>query len=445
MLDVNDLVRNCIKQATSLDNDGFKHAFVSITLPVQATFRLLPPAQQDHAYWCRPGKEYAALGLGKLFYQTAQGSQRFKLLQELYLQYCRQWQVAPTAYTAFAFDAEDTMSDEWAEFPNAILCVPRLLLEEDHGNKSITFNLELNADLPSQIDDIRQLLETCFEGAQAVKKTDAPVSYTADDADNKNDWMLLAGKGIDAIRQQEFKKLVVSRRHVIQAEYPDASLLLSALAERYPACTIISYQDNGTQLIAASPERLLSLNAGYLLSDAIGGTLTDNEIKQGTDLSSYHSAHAAKLMEEHTIIVEDICQRLEPVCQTLTLPTAPQLKKLHNIYHLETSISGTLGTHQTVLSLVEKLHPTPAIAGFPGTKSVNWLRDNEKHNRGWYAGAFGCMSGDQSGEVTVLLRCALINKTQINVYAGAGLVAESDTEMEWQETELKMNAILDLL
>ena len=129
----------------------------------------------------------------------------------------------------------------------------------------------------------------------------------------------------------------------------------------------------------------------------------------------------------------------------MCLPPVPQLRKLRNIYHLETPVSGRLTSRQTVLSLTERLHPTPAIAGFPSTESVNWIRENEKHKRGWYAGAFSLMSGDQSGEVSVLLRCALVNQTRINVYAGAGLVAESDVNMEWQETKLKLNAILDLL
>jgi len=446
MLDIDKIIEGCEKQLAFLSSKGIQHAFVSINVSITSEITLFPGSEINHAYWSRPDEEYSAIGLGKLFYLTAEGENRLNHLEQNYLQYCQQWQAPPTAYMAFAFDAEDAMSDEWAALPNAFLCVPRLLIESKQGSNSISFNIDVNADLRSQLDSFTSLLEEYSAYLPTKTENDDRVVCLSDDAVNKEHWFHAAEKAIDAIRQRQFRKLVVSRRYLCEAKPSfDTRLLLSALAERYPDCTIISYVDNASQFIAVSPERLLSLHAGQVQSDAIGGTLTEEELKQSITDDENHPVLSPKLMEEHAIIVEDICSRLEPVCQTLCLPPVPQLRKLRNIYHLETPVSGRLTSRQTVLSLTERLHPTPAIAGFPSRESVNWIRENEKHKRGWYAGAFSLMSGDQSGEVSVLLRCALVNQTRINVYAGAGLVAESDVNMEWQETELKLNAILDLL
>lgn len=446
MLDIDNIIEGLAKKFSSLDSNETQHAYVSISLPLQTTINLLPHSQIDHVYWHRPCEEYSVIGLGKLLYQTAKGSGRFKELQQYYQQYCQQWQLPPMACVAFAFDAEDEMSSEWSVFPNALLTVPRMLIESIQGNNTITFNIEMDADLKPQFAEFIQLLETLSCKPAADIGQMAGHLCTADDADFKSNWSEVAEKAIGDIRQNNFRKLVVSRKHICKINSSmDTRNLLAALAERYPGCTIISYVDSGNQFISVTPERLLSLAAECLQSDAIGGTLTVEEEAQYSRCGTVEqSVLATKLKEEHDIIVEEICRRLEPLCESLDMPAVPNLKKLHNIYHLETPVSGRLKSDQTVISLTEQLHPTPAIAGFPSTESVRWLRDNEKHRRGWYSGAFGLMRGDQSGEVSVLLRCALIADTEVSVYAGAGLVADSDVDMEWQETELKMNAILDL-
>lgn len=118
---------------------------------------------------------------------------------------------------------------------------------------------------------------------------------------------------------------------------------------------------------------------------------------------------------------------------------------LHNMYHLETLIQGTIKPNYGFFDLIEALHPTPAVAGFPAHKAKRWLVQHEGYNRGWYSGAFGWVDSDFNGELSVMLRCALIKEQKITLFAGAGLVAESDPETEWLETEIKMNTILEQL
>ena len=205
-------------------------------------------------------------------------------------------------------------------------------------------------------------------------------------------------------------------------------------------------------MIAASPEHLLTLQHPDIQSDAIGGTILNDHssyhtglIKQLIVQSDAKSAESKKLLKEHAIIAQDIYQRLDPLCNTLTMPISPFLKKLHNMYHLETPIQGKLNDEYDLFDVIETLHPTPAVAGYPAQESKQWLLENEHYHRGWYTGAFGWLEGNQNGELSVMLRCALIKDNQLTIFAGAGLIAESDPEIEWQETESKMQTILEML
>ena len=193
-------------------------------------------------------------------------------------------------------------------------------------------------------------------------------------------------------------------------------------------------------MLAASPERLLSLNNRYIRSDAIGGTLS-----RAPESLLKLSANENKLLNEHAIIAEDIYRRLDPYCHVLKMPVNPLLMKLHNMYHLETPVSGQLREQKNIFDIIDTLHPTPAIAGYPAEQAQQWLIQNECYNRGWDTGACGWIRGTEQGELSVLLRCALIEANQACLFAGAGLVAESVAEQEWQETELKINTILNML
>jgi len=446
MLDIDNLIEDCKKVLDSSIYEDMNEAFIATQLIIDLDSPLLPLGKADHIYWARPDDNYRAVGLGWIFYQEESGSQRFSLLQKAYQNYCSSWGQPPFAFMAYSFDSDDLMSDEWEDFANAFVCVPRLLIEQTSEKQTITFNFELKIDLEPQFDWIRQLLEQWLENDVEASRVTVDTDLERKEDSSKSAWLQKSAEALDLIRQHQFRKLVMSYRkeiRIIPSFNPDT--LLSRLIERYPSCTIISYVDGDKQFVAATPERLLSLKSGNLQSDAIGGTLSEDEAKQCSYLINKNSKYNAKLLDEHAIIVEDICHNLSSICDTLSLSTAPQLKKLHNIYHLETTISGRLRSEQSVISLIAQLHPTPAIAGYPSSESVDWLRNNEKHSRGWYAGAFGFMHGEQNGEVSVLLRCALIKQEKMYIYAGAGLVSESDIEKEWQEIELKMNTILDLL
>jgi len=97
------------------------------------------------------------------------------------------------------------------------------------------------------------------------------------------------------------------------------------------------------------------------------------------------------------------------------------------------------------LSLAQSLHPTPAVGGTPQQTALDWIRDHESVDRGWFAGLAGWLDGDGNAELNVILRCALLQGSTAFVHAGAGLVANSEPEQELAETELKLAVLMNTL
>jgi isochorismate synthase EntC len=154
---------------------------------------------------------------------------------------------------------------------------------------------------------------------------------------------------------------------------------------------------------------------------------------------------SSKDRSEHWLVVQDITRRLEPVTHELTVAEHPSLRKLAHVQHLSSEIVGTLSEDLSVIEVAGLIHPTPAVGGSPGPESLALISKLEDMDRGWYAGGLGWRNGDGSGEIAVALRCALLRGPQAYVYAGSGIVADSDPYAELEETRLKFRTIMRLL
>jgi len=118
------------------------------------------------------------------------------------------------------------------------------------------------------------------------------------------------------------------------------------------------------------------------------------------------------------------------------------LMVLPNLQHLYTPLTGTLAGPLSALEAVALLHPTPAVGGVPAAAAATAIGEWEPFDRGWYAGPIGWMDDAGNGEFFVALRSALLEGDRAYVYAGCGLVAGSEAAAEWNESRLKMGAVL---
>jgi len=410
--------------------------------------------ERSICFWSAPEKgEYlAAYDICESF--QAEGKQRLSQLDKQFKNCMTSWSIpkgfdSPIAFCGFAFDDNDQMDSPWQEFSNSQLIIPQLLVHIRAQATRIILNYTL------KIDDmelyIKRLLKKAFTPTTIDQLNHQPLVQSAQQQSHKSDWIKQVNNALLTLKKGVVNKLVPSRHVRYQQQPVSADDLLNRLSKTYPACRIISMRQNKSRLIAASPERLLKISGENVSCDAIGGTLKRSHGQSISQLLRHNSQSIDKLLHEHAIIVEHIYNVLDQFCEILKLPTAPGIMKLKHLLHLETQLRGKLKKPTSILTLAEKLHPTPAVAGFPTQEAITWLKQNERHQRGWYTGAVGWMTPSGAGELSVVLRCALISQQKANqannfdLYAGAGIVENSSPEEEWDETELKLETILGIL
>ncbi|HVH21749.1 MAG TPA: isochorismate synthase, partial [Pseudonocardia sp.] len=230
----------------------------------------------------------------------------------------------------------------------------------------------------------------------------------------------------------------------IDDEPLDARFLLRGLVRRYPTCW--SYAVDG--LVGATPELLIRRTADTVQSRVLAGTSWPDETGPADpdDLAA-RLLGSEKDRHEHTLAVDSLAEALRPLCRTLQVPGTPEVIALRNVSHLSTDIAGTLDPDRpaTLLGLAAAVHPTAAVGGTPRDAAVTLIAELEGMDRGRYAGPVGWVDGHGDGELGIALRCAQLDGSTARLFAGCGVVADSDPDTEVQEAAAKMLAVRDAL
>jgi salicylate biosynthesis isochorismate synthase len=145
------------------------------------------------------------------------------------------------------------------------------------------------------------------------------------------------------------------------------------------------------------------------------------------------------------LVVEDLAVRLSDLTIQLGVPDIPSLKQMATVQHLSTDIQGELVDDVGILDVVEAVHPTPAVGGVNREAAIAYINTAEEIDRGWYSGGVGWINGAGEGAICIALRCGLIRGDTTHLYAGAGIVADSEPEAELRETRLKLRPLLNVL
>jgi len=247
--------------------------------------------------------------------------------------------------------------------------------------------------------------------------------------------MRAVAAAVERIRAGHLSKVVLARDLLAIADAPiDSRVLLRRLADRFPSC----YTFACAGLVGASPELLVSRYGGQVASLVLAGTIA----RDGGDGTSAAALLAsAKDREEHCYATDMVRNALAPLCRELTMPDEPELLSLSNLIHLATPVRGRLGEERSVLDVVAALHPTPAVAGTPTDVAIDLIRELELMDRGRYTGPVGWIDARGDGEWCIALRCAQVEGTQARLYAGGGIVADSDPAAELAEAQTKFRAM----
>jgi menaquinone-specific isochorismate synthase len=158
-------------------------------------------------------------------------------------------------------------------------------------------------------------------------------------------------------------------------------------------------------------------------------------------------ARSSKDLEEHEYAVRSVAESLAPYCSSMNVPESPFVLHLPNVMHLATDVAGVVhdADGATVLELAAALHPSAAVGGTPTKTAVDMIAEIEGMDRGRYAGPVGWMNADGDGEFGIALRSAELTGTHVRLFAGCGIVADSDPEAELAEAQAKFVPVRDSL
>jgi len=417
-------------------------------------FRGLPNGLKDFLYWARPSEDHHLLGLGDAMICTAEGEKRFDDLAAKFSEAKNRWKhsdpdvtgFTPILFTGFAFAPGKTDKG----LPNAALRLPIAALQRRDMVRGLTFSWHKdrganpNHVLKEWKKAARQLIQAVTHPASPAPAAN-PLHRLKVIPDDET-WLDRVHLAIKAIKAGTMEKVVLTRRLKVAAPRKfNAARLITILSYRYPGCVLLAQGDADGIAVAATPERLVSLANGRVTSDALAGTLRRDPEEAKDQMLGVALRQSTKDLHEHRLVVEQIVRRLSALCTNIRAAEKPRLLQLRSLQHLWTPVTAKTSPNVCLLDLAALLHPTPAVGGVPRDAALKWLAENGEDRFGWYTGAYGWMTPEGDGDLSVVLRCAYLHDAYAELSAGAGIVADSNPMGELEETDLKFQAMLEAL
>lgn len=402
----------------------------------------------NRVFWADYKREVIFVGLGRaLSLQPEQSEDRFQVIDEKWRELIADAIVTdaapdhagPVMFGGYTFDPRKEQTELWHNFPHTLFVVPQYMLTVTAEETWLTVNQVVHPQsTPENIEmNILDQLNTVHDSNSVLAK----VMHTEEIAPSS--WMENVERVTRSIRSGELDKVVLARQMRLYADDKfNATAVLEQLFKQQQDSYIFSFEQGDDCFIGATPERLIKRSGDSFLSTCLAGS-----IARGDDADQDQTLGITLLTDdknrlEHDLAVQMITDAMNEICVSLDVLDHPVLYKLKDIQHLYTPVAGLAKEGATLLHGVEALHPTPALGGFPPQQAVRMIREVEQLDRGWYAAPIGWINRHQDGEFAVAIRSALIQGNEASLFAGCGIMGDSDPLSEYHETALKFRPML---
>src|SRR3954469_4784338 len=366
------------------------------------------------------------------------------------------------AVGGFAFAPDGGSAPHWAGFGAGALVVPEVALARRNGEVSLTVGalaaptgaVSLPVAALAAPDDVpEQLAERMAARVASLRDAELPLLDPAPAGRFKiagvappEHYVEAGARAVERIRSGALEKVVLAREVAVHAPTPhDAAAVFGVLRSAFGSCFVFCAGRGESAFVAASPELLIRREGLRAQSVALAGSIRRSADPAVDDHLGEQLLGSAKDREEQAIVMHRIARVLRPHAVWVAAPNEPTVIKVANIQHLATPIRAQLTDPISVVELAGLLHPTPAVGGEPFALAAPLIPALEGLDRGWYAGPVGWTDANEDGEFCVALRCALLRGTEARLYAGVGVVRDSDPAAELAETEVKLGALLPVL
>ncbi|HEY8477356.1 MAG TPA: isochorismate synthase [Chloroflexota bacterium] len=436
----------------------------------------------DRFLWLQPEMGCAMVGVGAAWSLVVVGERRFAEANAAWRERSVDALVrgepgvvgtGPLLLGGFAFDPFRPATPLWEGFPDGLLVLPRYLVTRSGDTAWLTVNVVLEPDgdpalvARSVVGQCRSLLargvggEGAADGSrvswrEAIDPHGGPRrdhvfpaargQVRVEEVPSSSAWQSLVGSLARDLQRGAAEKAVLARRCRAVAQSPiRPAAILRQLAREYPGCFVFAVARGDRCFLGASPERLVRLRDGVVQTTCLAGSAARGATPEEDRQLGKALQASAKDRAEHAVVVRALREALAEACVELSVAEEPGLLKMRNVQHLHTPVVGRCRPGHTVLDLVQRLHPTPAVGGYPRDAALRLIREREGLDRGWYSGPVGWVDAAGEGEFAVAIRSALLRGCEAWLFAGCGVVADSDPRREYDESRLKLRPMLAAL
>ncbi len=435
---------------------------VTVTCPIEdidpiSLFAAARGQGLEAALWLQPRAGRSIVGIGRAWAFEGGGPNRFATATSAWrailadaigseLRSARP-DAGPLLLGGLGFTGATPADDDvWAPFGPASLVLPTYTLARQGTGSLLTV-----AVAPDRLTDpdAAEVEDAWTAIAAAVTEDAAPAQgqlRIVDERPDRASWERTVGMFAGAVGRGRIDKVVLARRVAFESSTDlDIVAALRHLAATAPESTTFALSRGGTTFLGATPERLARTVGRSFETVAIAGSAPRGDDAAEDARLAAGLLASEKDREEQAVVVETLRSGLAPIVETLRVAEAPGILPLRHVQHLVTPITGTLREEAGLLALAALLHPTPAVGGEPRDVALDLIAEHEGFDRGWYAGPIGWLGADGDGELMVALRCGLVRGREAVLFAGCGIVADSDPAREWEESRLKLRTMIGAL
>lgn len=411
----------------------------------------------ERFFWKDPTDETFLIGLGVCMeIQSEQASDRFTQVEDEWNHFIKDAVVireqvikgtGPVLFGGFSFDPLKEKTPLWIKYSDSLFHIPKYLLTVVNGKSYLTTNL-----VCTQHDDISTFVKTGQERQELLSYTNQPIDVNLSqpirekEVVNPDIWKQTVQDLVENLKNEELKKVVLARElRLLFNDNVSIEAVLNNLIKEQRESFTFAFESNGDCFIGASPERLVKKEGMKLFSTCLAGSIARGKTDDEDSRLGEILLNDEKNLIEHHYVVEMIKEAMEEVCGDVSIPEHPSLLKMRDIQHLYTPVVGIANQDSSLLQVVDALHPTPALGGLPKREAVEKIRNIEKLDRGFYAAPIGWLDYEGNGEFAVAIRSALVQGNEASLFAGCGIVKDSDAESEYVETRIKFRPMLSAL
>ncbi|ASK62890.1 isochorismate synthase [Virgibacillus phasianinus] len=416
-------------------------------------FEAAKQLQVNRTFWCSTAEDFLMVGVGNT-YEIEATDNRFQETDEQWNRIKQEaiihdpFQQPGTGLVVMggmSFDPKKERTSLWENFSESAFIVPAYTLTKYKETYYFTINVQISSH-----DQVSMLAKEINESRHVLLKQSEKMPIKTKIADKyeiaPEKWKETVVEATNQIKTSNLEKIVLSREVQIKLnKKAEITAVLDDLLATQTNSFVFAFEHGEDCFVGATPERLIKIQNEKLLSTCLAGTAPRGQTPEEDEAFANQLYNDEKNRSEHDFVVKMIKQAIRPYSANIEVPNEPIIYPLKNLQHLYTPVTATVRQDVSIFDIIGKLHPTPALGGVPRQASLQFIREHELLDRGWYGAPVGWIDHNNNSEFAVAIRSGLIKGDTASLFAGCGVVKDSDPEAEYEETNIKLVPMLSVL